>query len=135
MKTQKEKPKVCALAMILHEAGFSWQSSDELVAQVDRLTRPGCSSDDVAAALLSWRRKHGRSCLRAARVRAQHLLDRTNDREHEANNKEYVYHEGDCPVDEYAVQLDLYETVDETMARVRALAKAAAEAVQRSESC
>lgn len=134
METQKEKPKYYALALILREAGYSWESAYELVCQIDALDRPGCRSDDVASALLAWRRAHGRNALRAARVRCKHVLDRTNNGNDKPYNEENVVHEVDSALHDVAGQLGLFDPVDDTLSLVEELAKEATKVIQRDES-
>jgi hypothetical protein len=70
--------KVPALAGILRQAGFSWSGADEICGALDRLMQPGLSSDDVAGALLAWRRAGVQSALGRSRKRVAAVLPPAN---------------------------------------------------------
>lgn len=124
-------PRVCSLAVILHEAGFTWAGADELVGAVERINQEGLMPDDVAAALLAWRRAAVGRRLRVVRAAAENMLN------HRKNRDGNLCHlQDECPVhadddDEEASQLQLFETIDETHRRTRAIAEMAAEAVHQ----
>ncbi len=70
-----------ALAVWIHQLGFSWSTADEVCQAVEALGLRGCRSDDLAAAIFRHEAKLRSRCLAQARSRAGKLLkgDGTND--------------------------------------------------------
>jgi hypothetical protein len=66
--------KLCSLACILRDAGFSLTAADEISAAIDRLGIAGQRSDDVADLLFRWRTAACRRRLIEAREKFRDIV-------------------------------------------------------------
>jgi len=105
--------RVSGLVNILRQAGFAWSSADEIEGALDRLGIEGCSADDVASALLRWRRKATAIRIAACRRSAQKMLDDRRDGDDQAENLEEKCHDEPPFEGPYLFDLPEYDTEDE----------------------
>lgn len=97
--------RVPTLALLLHEAGFSWSVADEFCGAIDSLGLDGARSDDLATALLLWRRDAVTKRLARIRVRCKELLEGRDKHVQQFEDLKSEIHPEQLTIEQYVEQL------------------------------
>lgn len=100
--------KVPALAGLLRQMGYTWATADEVCNAVETLNINGCRSDDLAAALLAWRRAGVNAALSRVRKRAASTLIGDGSTKTVGDVAPFLVAESD-----FEGQMKLWEALDE----------------------